>query len=327
MESLLFPDWQAEKWHDPRTRWLIDPKIGFKPGIILGDPQVLLPGEFDERWHMFLIGRGHFFRLDSDDGLEWSLVYDNMWDSGPTCVTSDGEKWIVYYSKHDWANHKPDSVIVARTSTDLTNWSEPRTVLEPTLAWEKEGPVVQIRNPNLVRLGDNHFRLYYCGGTNWMGDMNFEEPKYIGCADADNPFGPFRKVESPIIRPDHTKWYRNFGSGAIKVFRYGKLFLGMVNGVYLDKELHSRSAIGVMLSKDGIAWTDAPYNPIVAPSDGPPRKTLVYQLDLRHYQGGLWLYYNAREGWAKASEGICLANLQWNGPVPEKLWRLPLNKR
>jgi len=317
-----FPAWEADKWEDLAQNPLIGPVEKDRPDGVIGDPQVILPGEFDDRWHLFSIGSGHFYRFDSRNGVDWTLLYNYFWNSGPTCVTSDGRKWIAYYSLHNWPV-SPDSTICARTSTDLVHWSDPVEIIVPDLDWEHEGRVVQVRNPNLVMLPDGRFRLYYCGGTVWMHDMNFEEPKYIGFAESDNPLGPYVKHDKPILGPDPGNHYRNYGSGAMKVFRYNDIFLGLANGIYIDESNHTRSAIGVLMSNDGIKWHDAPYNPIIMPSGKGWKNALIYQLDLRWYEGKLWLFYNAREGWAQAKEWIGCSTLAWSASPPLKMWRLP----
>jgi len=317
-----FPGWEPAKWTGLERNPLIAPVETDRPDGVIGDPQVILPGEFDEEWHLFCIGRGHFYRFDSKNGVEWSLAYNYFWNSGPACVTCDGKKWIACYSRHKWPE-SPDSSICLRTSKDLVNWSEPVEILRAELAWELEGGPKQVRNPNLAVLPDGSYRLYYSGGTVWMHDMNFEEPKYIGMAESSNLEGPYVKKPQPLLRPELGKAYRNYGAGAMKTFKYGDAFLALSNGIYLDEERRTRSAIDVLMSKDGERWTDAPYNPIVSPSGSGWQSALIYQLDLRWFEGRLWLFYNAREGWAGAKEWIGCATLPWNGPKPEKLW-LPM---
>ncbi len=316
-----FPAWEAEKWEDYSGNPIIGP---VPPSPVIGDPQVILPGEYDGKWHMFLIGRGHFYKFASSDGLKWTLSYDLVWKCGPTCVTSDGGKWFVFYS-HSLLADNSICTIKARTSDDLVNWSEPREIFGPELAWEKEGKVRQVRNPWLVRIAEGKWRLYYCGGTVWMDDMDFEEPKYVGFAEADSPLGPFRKRREPILSPDKGNPLINHGSGALKVYRYGGSYLGLLNGLYLDAEGHSRSAIDVLISGDGERWDFAPYNPVIKPSSG-WKAALIYQLDLRWHEGRLWLFYNAREGWLGAKEYIGLSRMDWAGTKPEKMWILHRGK-
>lgn len=317
-----FPSWEHDRWHDLPQNPLFGP---VEPGdnAVIGDPQVVLPGELDDKWHLFSIGHGHFYRFDSIDGIAWDLVYDLYWQSGPTCITCDGEQWIACYTYHWKIDDVWDSVICARTSKDLLNWSDPVELITAEYEWEIAGPRIQVRNPNLVITRDGRYRLYYSGGTVLMPDMGFEEPKYVSFADADNPLGPYTKHGEPILSPDPDIWYRNYAAGAMKVFGLGDQYLGLANGIYLDDEERTRSAIDVLLSDDGIHWQDAPYNPIVRPATAWWKDALVYQLDIRAYNDKLWLYYNARQGWRDAKEWIGCSTLESPDIVPTKLWRLP----
>ena len=318
--KLNFPPWEPEKWKDLPENPLITPVNSNTPGAVAGDPQILLPGEFDEQWHMFLTGNGHFYRYDSPDGLKWNFIYDKEWAGGPCCITSDGKRWLVYYTFY--TEGKFSCVINARTSDDLIQWSEPFDIIHPEFTWEMEGERIQVRNPCLVRLSEKRYRLYYSGGTVWMHDMNFEEPKYIGFAESDNVLGPFRKHEEPVLIPDKSLWYRNYGAGAMRVYGFGDNFLGIADCIYIDEENRSRSALNVLLSEDGISWHDASYNPIIQPGEA-WKKAMVYQLDLVFFQKKLWLFYNARDGWDDGMEQIGASSLDWEGEVPKKMWVLP----
>jgi hypothetical protein len=314
-----FPAWQRDKWTDLPQDPLIAPQAGAGPGDAIGDPQVLTPGEFDDRWHLFC-HYWKFFRFDSEDGIHWDRVYDYLWKIGPTFLSHDGRQWIIYCSQH-----VPEEGIVtvnARTSADLVHWGEPVELLRPEQDWEKEGRRTQVRNPSVVALPDGRWRLYYCGGTVWLDDCGYEEPKYIGVAESEGPLGPFEKRRTPVLGPDPDKPWRNFGAGAAKVFDYDGQYLALVNGIYRDDAGRSRSAIDVLMSEDGFAWEDAPYNPIIEPSGEGWKKAIVYQLDLRFFRGRLWLYYNARDDWRGGREWIGCSTLEWSGPVPRKPWRL-----
>ena len=315
---MKFPSWEKEKWVDMKQNPLIQPVTGATPGNVIGDPQVILPGEFDDEWHMFLIGRAKFYRFDSVDGINWNHVYSLDWMCGPMCVTTDGLVWIAYYTQVI----DKECVISYRTSADLSIWSEPKVVLKAEYEWEREGKLVQVRNPNVIQLPNGKYRMYYSGGTIWMDDCGYEEPKYIGYAESDSPFGGFVKNPTPIIGPDINNKFRNFGAGAIKVFNLSGRYLGLMNGIYLDEEGHSRSAIDVLMSDDGINWEEAPYSPIILPTSG-WKKALVYQLDLRYYEDKLWLFYNARDGWKGGIEWIGGSILENVKDIPQKFWRLP----
>jgi len=319
-KPLPFPAWESFRWRDMPENPLISPLSGALIKGVVGDPQILLPGEADERWHLFAwnnADRPGFSHFTSRNARQWDFEYNLVWDSGPFYVTNDGGRWLVYYTRYEPGR----TTICVRSSEDLALWSDPETVLQPELDWEREGKKIQVRNPDLCMLEDGKFRLYYSAGTVWMDDMGFEEPKYIGVAESDNPFGPFRKRKDPIIGPDKKNPHRNHGAGALKIYRYGEYFLGILNGIYLDDHDRSRSALNVLLSRDGIDWTEAPYNPFLAPGTG-WKKALVYQLDLRYYQGKLYLFYNARDRWLDGRECVGASVLDWNGVIPRKMWRL-----
>jgi hypothetical protein len=316
-----FPAWESHRWIDCPKNPLIAPLNDEKIKGVVGDPQIILPGEFDEKWHMFVWnnnGTPGFAHFKSDDGLAWSFVYNLPWNCGPFYLTNDGKQWIACYTHY---GEHGSSTISARMSPDLATWSEPIPLIAPELDWEREGERIQVRNPNLCILPNGKLRLYYSGGTVWMKDMYFEEPKYVGVAEADSLAGPFKKRERPIFVPDPTIPLLNYGAGAIKVYGFGKQYLGILNGVYLDKESRSRSAHSVYLSTDGMAWEAAPYNPIIAPTSG-WKKSLVYQLDLRYYKGKLLMYYNARDEWVDGKECIGLSTLEWTGEIPRKIWAI-----
>jgi len=102
--------------------------------------------------------------------------------------------------------------------------------------------------------------------------------------------------------------YRNFGAGAIKVYRWDGIYIGFNNGIYIDHEGRSRSAICLMASEDGVKWEDAPFNPIIPPTDG-WKRAFVYQLDAKFIEEKdgtrkIMLYYNARDDWKGGVERI-----------------------
>lgn len=316
-----FPPWEPNRWRDVAENPLILPLNERQIQGVVGDPQVLLPGEFDDRWHLFAWNNQSipaFAHFASSDGLRWTFVDSQPFNCGPFYLSHDGAQWIVYYTHYGEGG---SSTISARTSKDLSTWSEPVPLVAPSLDWEREGPRMQVRNPNPYLLPNGRCRLYYSAGTVWMDDMGFEEPKYVGFAESDSWLGPFTKHEQPILGPDPTNRYLNYGAGALKVYAFGRQFLGILNGIYLDEARRSRSALNVYLSKDGIEWDAAPYNPIIEPGDA-WKRALVYQLDLRYYGGKLLLYYNARDDWRDGKECIGLSTLDWDGDEPRKPWAL-----
>ena len=330
-----------------------NPVVGYwgegKPRAAIGDPQVLVPGEFDEKWHMFYHGFyddnyvPYFHHIVSEDGVKWDMLDKLQWEVNPVNIFHEGGIWYVYYSaavareKGGYDKYKCFNIIRVRRSTDLRTWSEAADVLVPELAWEREHDESQpgffeARNPCMVKIG-NKYRLYYSAGTIKLHDCGYEEPKYIGFAEADSPLGPFVKHPEPIIAPDKSIPYRNYGTGAIKVYGCGDEYLGLYNSIYVDAGGNSRSAICLIKSRDGISWEEAPFNPIIIPADeyeceknkAPAswKRTLVYQLDIVRWHNELRIYYNAREGTADGTEKIGCSVIPDSVTPIRKLWDIP----
>jgi hypothetical protein len=194
------------------------------------------------------------------------------------------------------------SYVALRRSDDLFHWSEETLLVEPTIAWEGRF----FRNcscPCLVRM-DDRWRLYYSAGMVFLRDCGFPEPKYVGVAEAEKIGGPYVKRDAPILRPSADDPYRNLGAGSLKAYREDGRWIGYNNGIYRDR-VGTHSAIRVLTSDDGLAWTTR-GGPIVAPEPG-WKKTHVYAMDVVARGDERWLYYNARDGWAIGSERIGLA--------------------
>lgn len=332
-----FPRWQAENWQDAPQ----NPVIGYfetpEAGYAIGDPQILIPGEFDDQWHAFYHGfykdfQPFYHHLVSEDGIRWQLRQKWPWRVNPSFLFHDGKDWILYYTcitdEALFSQYQANNIICARTTRDFETWSEPTVVLTPELPWEREyDPIgytaIEARNPCVVKLGTNHYRLYYSAGTVKLDKCGYEEPKYISFADAASPLGPFVKHGRPILAPDLSIPYRNLGAGAIKVFGYGDEFVALYNSIYNDENGYQHSAINVLRSADGIEWTEAPYNPILAPThDGGWKSEFVYQLDLVRFGGDLRIYYNGRDKWQDGIEQIGLSVLPGDQSPVRKLWDL-----
>lgn len=333
-----FPDWSKETWTDCHE----NPVIGFyrdhECGFAIGDPQILTPGQFDSKWHAFYHGfyedfTPFYHRLDSSDGIRWTLNNKWPWKVGPTCLFHEGDTWYLYLTCYTTETERKEygpisTYIAMRSSRDLINWSDPEPILFPELSWEREYmPVcytaIQVRNPCVVKLPNGIFRMYYSGGTVMLPHCNYEEPKHISFADALTPCGPFIKHGEPVLSPDERLSHRNFGAGALKVFGYGEDYLGLYNSIYLDGDGYPHSAINLIMSKDGTHWEEAPYNPIIPPAPGGEdfKKQFVYQLDLVRAPDGLRIYYNGRDKWSDGIERIGMSSRP-DDPSIYKLWDL-----
>ena len=294
------PDWRPEKWRDVPENPLIEPSDGSEPGSVIGDPQVIPPGKFDEYWHLFAHSGMRIYRFKSLDGIHWKSGGTLPFPGALVYLFKEDDTWYIFYTVYE---EPPNTKICMRESVDLESWSEETVILKPELPWELEGPCKQVRNPCLVKVGDR-YRLYYSGGTIWFDDCGYEEPKYVGFAEAEDIHGPYKRCENPILRPDPNVPYRNFGAGALKVYRWRGEYLGFNNGIYKDSDGRSRSAICLLASSDGVAWVDAPFNPVIAPTGG-WKRAMVYQLDVVFdVDGETRIYYNARDGWRGGVERI-----------------------
>ena len=333
-----FPSWQAEKWQDSP----MNPVIGYfetpEAGYAIGDPQILVPGQFDSQWHAFYHGfykdfTPFYHHLISPDGVRWALRRKWQWPTSVSFLFHDGDEWILYFTavttKEERDKYNCGNIISMRRTRDFENWSEPETVLVPELDWEREHmplfyPAIQARNPCMVKLSKGQYRLYYSAGTVMLDKCGYEEPKHISFADAPTPYGPFTKHGKPILSPDASIPHRNLGAGAIKVFGLGDKFLALYNSIYNDENGWQHSAINVLMSDDGISWEEAPYNPILSPSPAGKgwKAAFVYQLDLVRWEEELRIYYNGRNTWRDGIECIGLSVLKGDPTPVRKLWDL-----
>ena len=325
--SFVAPDWGQTKWQEVPE----NPVIGAdftNPKTAVGDPQILLPGDFDGQWHMFYHGF-HFnpgattvFHQISDDGLHWTEVSRQDGEVGIQYMFCDGDRWIQYYTctaskTGDPSLARYSTIIRARTTQDFINWTEPVNIILPETPAECEGYRVQTRNPCVILLPDGRYRMYYSAGTVWLQDCGYEEPKYIFCAESDNPLGPFVKRGEPVLAPDVNLPYRNYGCGGFKAFGYKDGYIAFYNPIYIDEHQKSRSEIRMLYSKDGLQWNEAACNPIVTPNANYPwRSAIIYQLDVVTWNDALWMYFNAREGWQGGIERIGCLRLPLNGSDP-----------
>ena len=295
-------------WTDHPDNPLVDPPPGEN---LLGDPTVLLPDESpDAQWHMFANGLGGIHHFVSDDGVAWERLTPSLFGLGAwrPFVFKEGETYYLFFEKFlGWE----DSEIHLSTSTDLMEWTTPTKLLEPTLDWENTGGET-IGNPYLTRWEDG-FRLYYSAGTAEQDDLGFGEPLHIGVAYSDVITGPYEKQPQPIISPDDEMPYRNRGAGSFKMLdeQVAGHWVAMNNGIYIDDEGQSRSAILLLSSTDGLTWELACPEPVIAPSGTGWKQAFVYAFDTVRVGDEIWAYYNARDDWADGVERIGLATLSF----------------
>ncbi len=293
-------------WEEHEKSPLIAPPF---PSPILADPTFLSPGDTpDGLWHLFahsILGIHHF---TSRDGLAWQRL------KGVVCRNSlrafllavDSTYYLFYERFLRLFPFPYRSRIEARSSSDLFSWGRPAVVLEPTLPWHKEGCGGAVSNP-CVLADEEGFRLYYSAGQVYLRDCRFSEPKYIGRAHCGEVLGGYQAKAQPALQPHALDEYANMGAGAIKVLRVRDGYVGFQNGIYWDPVVsHTRSAIRLVTSRDGLAWEVPARGPALGPEPG-WKKAFVYALDVRPVGDRLFLYFNARDGWLLGKERVGLA--------------------
>jgi hypothetical protein len=84
-------------------------------------------------------------------------------------------------------------------------------------------------------------------------------------------------------------------------------WLGLQNGIYLDGDGRSRSAVRLLTSADGLHFT-VRGAPFLRPGAG-WKRSHVYAVDARAVDGTVHLYFNARDDWhwTRGREAIGLA--------------------
>lgn len=290
-------------WVDYPGNPLIRPP---SPEFLLGDPSVVLPGDSpDGRWHMFantLLGVQHY---TSGDGLDWAR-HRVIGPGFRVNVVNEGGAFYMFYEHFGVPQFR--SHVAVRRSRDLWRWTRPEKVLIPTLPWEGGSISRNVGNPCVLKTGDG-FRLYYSAGVVFHRDLGFCEPRHIGVANASAIMGPYEKSTRPMLPMDPEDPYRNRGAGAIKVYyeEDSGRYMGFNNGIYLDAQGRTRSAILLLSSEDGLTWDAVGNDPVVRPEGDGWKRALVYQLDVKRVGGEMWMYYNARSGWRFGRECIGLA--------------------
>ncbi|HUX39510.1 MAG TPA: hypothetical protein VMV44_16545 [Rectinemataceae bacterium] len=320
---MTIADFLALDWSDDGQA-LIEAPL---PSPILADPSFLFPAETpDGSWALFAHTAFGIRRYSSADGLVWrdrGMVLRNAMRAFVRRV--DGEYLLCFERYRPLAiplqllPRRPRwrSRLEYARSLDLRSWSRPEPLLEADFEWAKdEGLGESVSNPCLVPTKDG-WRLWFSASLVTIPDCGFDEPRFIGCAEAAVPRGPFRAEALPRIGPGEGRAApraglvgtvsspdphdgAELGAGSIKVFELADGWLGLQNRIYRDEEGRSRSALFILRSDDGLAFRSAREAPLLAPSTG-WRSSHVYACDCRRdpADGAWYLYYNARDGWYK----------------------------
>jgi len=290
------------------------------PSSILADPSFLFPEDsLDHRWHLFahtLFGIVHYH---SENGIEWSKPKRILANAMRPFIYVENATYYLYYEKYEpfsfllsWLKkRKWKSEIQVRTSLDLKNWSEPKTVLSPTKDWHSDDKLGEaVGNPCLVKIG-NRYRLYFSSSLVFVPDKGYNESLHIGIADAISPLGPFSLFSKPILSANPMDPYSNLSAGSIKVVRWKDRLFGFQNGIFWNpKTKTSGSAILFLQSEDGIHWDKINDTPILGPTGQGWKASHVPSCDVKFSESEkvFIIYFNARNKphWLKGKEAIGL---------------------
>ena len=272
----------------------------FGGALAAADPSLLTPDLTpDGRWRLFCHTQLGVYMLASDDGVSFEKpVKVASRAMRPDINLIDGRYYLFYERTRPLPANaltlvnlaKWRSEIAVRTSTDLKNWSESRTVISFSQSIEKNGRGVSISNPFLFRENGKN-RLYYSCGLTFIKDCGFCEPTYITYAESDYPDSGYVKAEKPVLSPDRGSKYFNLCSGCLKVYRLSDGYIGIQNGIY-EKDGHSHSAILLLTSDDAKSFRFEKV--LLEPGGAQWMNQYVYASHLVRCGGSLRLYFNAR---------------------------------
>jgi hypothetical protein len=112
--------------------------------------------------------------------------------------------------------------------------------------------------------------------------------------------GPFTIEDQPRLDPALDRLPGVLGAGSLKVLELDDGWIGLQNKIFTGPDGRSRSATFILSSRNGLDFTLAREEPLLAPSAG-WRKSHVYACDCRidYTDDRVYLYYNARDGWHK----------------------------
>ena len=295
-------DFVSLAWRTTREAAVLEPPWG---SPLIADPTFLLPHDTpDGRWHLFAHSTWGVHHYTSEDGVAWSWPRLAVRHAMRAFVHRAGDVYHLFYERYP-AFRLPLTIVPGmrwrswiehRSSPDLAHWSSATVVLRPTLGWHRVlGLGAAVGNPTVLPTVEGH-ALYYSASLVRVRDCGFNEPLHVGVAYAETIGGPYRPRPEPVLSPRSDDPRCNLGAGALRVLRLADGFVGLQNGIAVDtRSQHSRSAISVLRSDDGLDWRYAHDEPIVVPTTG-WRARFVYACDVRRDPRGRWyLYFNGRD--------------------------------
>ncbi|MFA7670729.1 MAG: hypothetical protein WCY53_00570 [Sphaerochaetaceae bacterium] len=262
----------------------------------LSSPVFLFPEESpDGKWHLFAhsyLGINHY---TSDSGIMWEpnrLV--QLRGKHPFLFKEKGLFYLIYerhgrripfFERRAQKGRLPyliGSHIEIRSSTDLSLWSEPKTIFEAKEV-DSSGDYLKKRSighPQLIAV-DGGYRLYV--GSSKVG-KNPSSSRYLISAFCETIEGPYIvESQKPLIESEGNDIYRNLATGRVSVYKAQNLFVALQNGRYWNEERQAESsAITLLKSEDGKKWSKWGKKPILIPAQSGWASKHIVGCDIRY---------------------------------------------
>lgn len=290
---------------------LIEPP-GLSP--VIADPSFLFPYETaDGLWVLYAHSAWGVCAYISSDGISWKYRGIKAANAmRPFVRKVSDQRYVLLYEKYRPlamplqilpGTRRWKSRIELRIGESPVSWGKAASVVLPEKEWMKDPKYGDsVSNPCLI-YSRGKYMLFFSASLAFIDDCGFCEPKYIAFAQSDTFEGGYEIRPEPVISPETDPMPGVIGAGSIKVMEMEDGYVGLQNRIYRDNTGHSRSAIFILRSDDGIVWTSAKNTPLIAPDSG-WKRSHVYACDCRFDEkaGRYIIYFNARDGW-RISEG------------------------
>lgn len=261
---------------------------------IIADPTFLPPDESpDKKWHLFahsIFGLHHYL---SDDGVNWDKGRLIKRFAIRPFVYKEGDFYYLFFEQIKFIIPRTTiqfSEIQVMKSTDLVNWSKPKTVLRPNKDWHG----TTVSNFCILKLGKKYL-LYYGANLRYIWECLYPEPKFRAIAESkeiDGNFTDLIEIGNQVYQP-------------FRVFKDKNGFYGFEAEWYKDERKRDRSRIWFFKSDDGMNWKKS-EKPLIESGGQWWKRSFVYVCDGKRVGNKMYIYFNARDGWAFAKERIIL---------------------
>ena len=247
---------------------------------IIADPTVLSPDQSpDKKWHLFAHSYFGIHHYISEDGLKWKdIKLIRRFALRQYIYTENNLYYLVYEKLDKFLPYLPvyASHIEIISSSDLINWSKPKTIFKHCADWHNN----TLCNPCIIK-EDNKYILHFNANFKFFLDTLIAEPRYSGKAQSDVIDGEYTNI-TQIENENHV------------VYRY-RDNVEYKTVWYYDEKKNSHAKI----LKNGEDY-------ILPSNKNDFRKSFTYVCDSVVYKNKRYTYFNARDGGLIAIERIGL---------------------